>query len=65
MKEYEFVVDAGVMTYFVKAESEEEARQILADDGGIDIIHTDWCSPTRKDFLNAELNDIHNVEEEQ
>ncbi len=33
MKEYEFVVDAGVMTYFVKAESEEEARQILADDG--------------------------------
>ena len=24
MKEYEFVVDAGVMTYFVKAESEEE-----------------------------------------
>ncbi len=65
MKEYEFVVDAGVMTYFVKAESEEEARQILADDGGIGIIHTDWCSPTRKDFLNAELNDIHHVEEEQ
>ncbi|MBN86053.1 MAG: hypothetical protein CL885_00860 [Dehalococcoidia bacterium] len=65
MKEYEFVVDAGVMTYFVKAESEDEARKILADDGGLDIIHTDWHSPTRKDFLEAELNYIHHVEEEK
>ena len=65
MKEYEFVVDAGVMTYHVKAESEEEARQILADEGGMDILHTDWHSPTHKDYLNAELNYIHEVKEEQ
>ena len=47
----------------LKAESEDEAREILANDGALDITHTHWSSPTRKDFLNAELNDIHHVEE--
>ena len=60
MKRYEFLVDAGVLVYYIEAENEDEAREALVDCYGVDgdMDYNEWCSPSRRDYLNAQLNDV-------
>ena len=62
MKTYQFIVDAGVLVYDVKAESEEEASEILAEDGGLNIHYSSWSFPEHKAYLNAECIDEYEDE---
>ena len=55
MNEYIFLVDAGVFVYRIHAESEDDAREILVEEGGLDVTCDDHIYPQRKDYLNAEL----------
>ena len=55
MKEYVFLVDAGVFVYRIHAENEDDARETLEQDGGIDVTYDEHIYPQHKDYLNAEL----------
>ena len=57
MKTYQFIVDGGVLVYDVKAESKEEASEILAEDGGLNIHYSSWSFPEHKAYVNAECID--------
>ena len=63
MKTYQFIVDAGVLVYDVKAKGEDEARKKLAEDGGVNIEYSSWSYPEPKAYLNAELVDVYTEEE--
>ena len=55
MKEYVFLVDAGVFVYRIHADNEDDAREILVEEGGLDVTYDDHIYPERKDYLNAKL----------
>ena len=52
---YIFSVPATYV-YEVNADSEEEARQLLEEEGGMDIVG-ELCDMTRKDYQNAILEE--------
>ena len=62
MYEYIFVLPATYV-YRITADSEEEAREKLVEDGGIGILG-DAYPPEYKDYLNAHLEDINELEEQ-
>ena len=55
-KTYIFSVPATYV-YEVDADSEEEARELLEEEGGMDILG-ELCDMTRKDYQNATLEQI-------
>ena len=46
--------------YEIQAETEEEAREILVEHGGIDI-HGDQCEMLSEDYENADLEQTYEM----
>jgi len=58
-KYFVFSVPA-TMVYEIQAETEDEAREILVEEGGINIFG-DLCDMTSEDYSNADLKDTYEM----
>ena len=58
-KYFVFSVPA-TMVYEIKAETEEEAREILMEEGGINILG-DLCDMTSEDYAQADLEQTYEM----
>ena len=63
MNEYVFSVSVPYY-YTISADNEEDARVVLEEKGGIEIMG-EIGEVTHKDYLNAYLEDVMELEEEQ
>ena len=57
-KDFKFSVNA-VLTYTVEAETEDEARKILVEDGGLQLEGN--LSLESNDYLDAKLNTVEEI----
>ena len=48
------------MVYEIQAETEEEAREILMEEGGINILG-DLCDMTSEDYAQADLEQTYEM----
>jgi hypothetical protein len=58
-KYFVFSVPA-TMVYEIQAETEDEAREILVEEGGINIFG-DLCEMTSEDYANADLEQTYEM----
>jgi hypothetical protein len=58
-KYFVFSVPA-TMVYEIQAETEEEAREILMEEGGINILG-DLCDMTSEDYAQADLEQTYEM----
>lgn len=58
-KYFVFSVPA-TMVYEIQAETEEEAREILIEEGGINILG-DLCNMTSEDYTQADLEQVYEM----